>query len=52
MTLLSLHKDHSFMYDALYNGGSNGLNMMTCAGAFLPEYDTYAQRLVVYSVLI
>ena len=44
--------DQSFMYDALYSGGSSGLNMMTCAGAYLPEYGTYANRLVVYSVQI
>ena len=44
--------DQSFMYDALYSGGSNGLNMMTCAGSYLPEHGTYTHRLVVYSVRI
>lgn len=44
--------DKSFMYDALYSGGANGLNMMTCSGAYLPNYGTYSHRLVVYSVRI
>jgi sortase (surface protein transpeptidase) len=44
--------DGSFMYDSLYSGGANGLNMMTCAGAYLPAYGTYSHRLVVFSVKI
>jgi hypothetical protein len=44
--------DQSFMYDSLYSGGANGLNMMTCAGAYLPDYGTYSHRIVVYSVRI
>jgi sortase (surface protein transpeptidase) len=44
--------DQSFMYDSLYTGGANGLNMMTCAGAYLPAYGTYSHRIVVYSVRI
>jgi hypothetical protein len=44
--------DGSFMYDSLYSGGSAGLNMMTCAGAYLPAYGTYSHRLVVFAVRI
>jgi Sortase (surface protein transpeptidase) len=44
--------DSSFMYDSLYSGGANGLNMMTCAGSYLPDYGTYSHRLVVFSVKI
>jgi sortase (surface protein transpeptidase) len=44
--------DQSFMYDSLYSGGANGLNMMTCAGTYLPDYGTYSHRIVVYSVRI
>ena len=44
--------DQSFMADSLFSGGANGLNMMTCAGAYLPAYGTYSHRLVVYSVKV
>ncbi|MDR3125619.1 MAG: class F sortase [Candidatus Nomurabacteria bacterium] len=44
--------DSSFMFDSLYSGGSAGLNMMTCAGAYLPAYGTYSHRLVVFTVRI
>jgi sortase (surface protein transpeptidase) len=44
--------DGSFMYDSLFSGGADGLNMMTCAGAYLPAYGTYSHRLVVFSVRI
>jgi sortase (surface protein transpeptidase) len=46
------HIDESFMYDSLYAGGADGLNMMTCAGAYLPEYGTYSQRLVVFALKV
>jgi sortase (surface protein transpeptidase) len=44
--------DQLFMYDSLYSGGAAGLNMMTCAGAYLPAYGTYSHRLVVFSIRI
>jgi hypothetical protein len=44
--------DGSFMEASLYSGGAEGLNMMTCAGAWLPSYGTYSHRLVVFSVKI
>jgi sortase (surface protein transpeptidase) len=44
--------DGSFMYDSLYSGGADGLNMMTCAGTYLPAHGTYSHRLVVFSVKI
>jgi sortase (surface protein transpeptidase) len=38
-----------FMRESLYDGGADGLNMMTCAGTYLPAYGTYDQRLVVFA---
>ena len=35
-----------------YGGAPEGLNMMTCAGIFVPSLDTYDQRFVVYAVRI
>ncbi len=37
---------------SVYGGASEGLNMMTCAGSYVPSMGTYDQRLVVYSVRI
>jgi sortase (surface protein transpeptidase) len=37
---------------SVYGGASEGLNMMTCAGTFVPSMDTYDQRLVVYAVRV
>ena len=37
---------------SVYGGASEGLNMMTCAGTFIPSMDTYDQRLIVYAVRI
>lgn len=34
---------------SVYAGASEGLNIMTCAGAFIPAIDTYDKRLVVYA---
>lgn len=33
-----------------YNGAAEGLNIMTCAGTYLPSMGTYDQRFVVYAV--
>jgi hypothetical protein len=44
--------DGSFMEASLFSGGADGLNMMTCAGAWLQDYGTYSHRLVVFSVKI
>ena len=35
-----------------YGGVSEGLNIMTCAGNYMPSHGTYDQRLVVYAVRI
>lgn len=35
-----------------YSGAVEGLNMMTCAGTFMPSMNTYDQRFVVYAVRI
>lgn len=35
-----------------YGGASEGLNMMTCAGTYVPAIGTYDQRFVVYAVRI
>jgi LPXTG-site transpeptidase (sortase) family protein len=33
-------------------GGEPGLNLITCAGTFLPSAGTYSHRLVVYATLV
>lgn len=35
-----------------YGGATEGLNMMTCAGNYMPSIGTYDQRFVVYAVRI
>jgi LPXTG-site transpeptidase (sortase) family protein len=35
---------------SVYGGTSEGLNIMTCAGAYMPSAGTYDKRLVVYTV--
>ncbi len=35
-----------------YGGASEGVNIMTCAGRYVPAIGTYDQRLVVYSVRV
>lgn len=35
-----------------YGTAAEGLNIMTCAGTYLPSIDTYDQRFVVYAVRI
>lgn len=37
---------------SVYGGASEGLNIMTCAGSYVPSMGTYDQRLVVYAVRI
>lgn len=37
---------------SIYGGGSEGLNLMTCAGTYVAEQGTYDHRFVVYSVRI
>lgn len=34
---------------SVYGGAAEGLNIMTCAGNFVPSMDTYDKRLVVYA---
>lgn len=34
---------------SVYGGAAEGLNIMTCAGNFVPSMDTYDKRLVVYT---
>ena len=34
-----------------YDPSKQGLNLMTCAGQFLPKEQTFNQRVVVYTVL-
>jgi len=35
-----------------YNGASEGLNLMTCTGKWLPDEKTYDQRVVVFAVRV
>lgn len=37
---------------SVYGGASEGLNIMTCAGTYIPSAGTYDQRLVVYAVRV
>ena len=37
---------------SVYGGASEGLNMMTCAGNYMPSAGTYDKRLVVYAIRI
>lgn len=36
----------------VYGSASEGLNIMTCAGSYVPSMGTYDQRLIVYSVRV
>lgn len=48
----TVHKDTVDMQKALlpYNNAQQGLNLITCAGAFTDHYTTMSDRLVVYAV--
>lgn len=37
---------------SVYGGAGEGLNMMTCAGTYIPSIGTYDKRLVVYTIRI
>lgn len=37
---------------SVYGGGAEGLNIMTCAGTFIPSINTYDKRLVVYAIRV
>jgi LPXTG-site transpeptidase (sortase) family protein len=37
---------------SVYGGNSEGLNIMTCAGTYIPSAGTYDKRLVVYAVRV
>lgn len=37
---------------SVYGGAAEGLNIMTCAGTYIPSQGTYDQRLVVYAVRV
>lgn len=37
---------------SVYSGATEGLNIMTCAGTYIPSAGTYDKRLVVYTVRV